>query len=251
MRGNGLLIVNADDWGHDEETTDAIAGCHEWGALTSTTAMMFMEGSEHAARRAAELPSLGVGLHLNLDEEYSDPAVPPKVRERQRRLVDHYRDARRRRWLYDPRHRQATNRIVADQFERFHELYGRAPTHLDGHHHAHLAANVLLSPAVPWGTKIRNTLTDTGHRSPLTRGLQMARDRLLLGRRRTTEFFFDLRAIWPDLGGAETGDALGLASESSVEIMVHPGLRDEFDALRSSEWAVALEGLPLGTFAAL
>ncbi len=35
--------------------------------------MLFMEDSDRAAARAKEHPQLGIGLHLNLVEEYSDP----------------------------------------------------------------------------------------------------------------------------------------------------------------------------------
>jgi predicted glycoside hydrolase/deacetylase ChbG (UPF0249 family) len=213
--------------------------------------MMFMEGSADGARRAAELPQLGVGLHLNLDEEYSDAAAPAAARERQRRLVDRYRHARRRRWLYDPRLRQETDRVVADQFDRFREIYRREPTHLDGHHHAHLAANVLWSAAVPRGIRIRAPLTDSSRRSPLV-GIGRAIRRMLAPRHlRSTEFFFDLRRIWPRLGGGPAEPFLALSKKSSVEIMVHPGLADERAALLSPEWLAALEGLPLGTFSSL
>jgi chitin disaccharide deacetylase len=243
----GLLIVNADDWGYDEPTTRAIADCHRAGGLTSTTAMVFMEGSRAAAERARDLPQLGIGLHLNLIEEYSDSATPAPVRERQRRLIEYFRRRRLRRWLYDPWVRREVDRIVADQFEGFVELYGRAPTHLDGHHHCHLAANVLLSPSVPRGTKIRNALSD-GRSGALVDGLRQVRERALYRRFRSTNYFFSVVTAWPGLRGQPPDDQLGLSRRASVEIMVHPAFPEEYDPLRSPEWTTALRALPTGTF---
>jgi predicted glycoside hydrolase/deacetylase ChbG (UPF0249 family) len=247
--GQGLLIVNADDWGYDTPTTDAIAGTFRAEGLTSTTAMMFMKDSDRAAELSRDLPGLGIGLHLNLVEEYSDPAAPAAVRERQRRFIEYFRLVRLRRWAYDPAVRHEVNRIVADQFQRFHDLYGRAPTHLDGHHHCHLAANVLLSPAVPRGTKIRNAQSETERRSPVTTALRATRERMRARRYVSTDHFFSVVSVWPPLGGS--AGRFALADSSSVEIMVHPVFPEELPELTSERWRATLGRAPLGTFADL
>jgi chitin disaccharide deacetylase len=246
--GGGLLIVNADDWGYDEATTEATCECHRAGGVTSATAMMFMRGSEQAAVRAKEHPALGVGLHLNLVEEYSDPGTPTAVRDRQRRMIEHSRLLRLRRWVYDPGTRHEINRIVADQFQRFVDLYGRLPTHLDGHHQCHLAANVLLSPAVPHGTKIRGALSDAHRPNPITEALRRTRSRFLSRRFPTTDYFFSIATAWPGLHGTTPMDKLGLARSASVEIMAHPAFPHEYEPLQSDDWVGALRGLPTGTF---
>jgi chitin disaccharide deacetylase len=248
-RRRGLLIVNADDWGYDTLTTDAIADCFQAGGLTSTTAMMFMADSRRAAERARDLGGLGIGLHLNLVEEYTDPATPGAARERQRRFIEFFRRVQLRRWAYNPCVRHEVSRIVADQFRRFHELYGRAPTHLDGHHHCHLAANVLFSPAVPHGTKIRNALSEAEHRGPLTMALRAARARLLSRRFVTTDYLFSVRSVWPPFSGVSR--RLELAQTASVEIMVHPAFPDEYPELTSENWRATLGRARLGSFADL
>jgi predicted glycoside hydrolase/deacetylase ChbG (UPF0249 family) len=247
-REGGLLIVNADDWGYDEKVTGAIADCHLAGGLTSTTAMMFMEGTGEATSRAKAHPKLGIGLHLNLIEGYSDPSTPVSVRDRQLRLLEHFRPRRRRRWLYDPRLRHDVDRIVADQFERFVELYDRPPTHLDGHHHCHLAANVLLSSSLPRGMAIRNALSDAHRPNPLTDALRLVRRKLLSPRFRSTDFFFSVETAWPGLTGRPPPAKLGLSRRASVEVMVHPAFPREYQPLQSQEWTEALRGLPAGTF---
>jgi predicted glycoside hydrolase/deacetylase ChbG (UPF0249 family) len=57
--------VNADDWGGYPEMTDATLRCFQAGAISSTTAMVYMRDSERAAElaRASGIPT---GLHLNL-----------------------------------------------------------------------------------------------------------------------------------------------------------------------------------------
>jgi chitin disaccharide deacetylase len=246
--GQALLIVNADDWGYDGETTTAISDCHQAGGLTSTTAMLYMRDSVAAARTAAGLPRLGIGLHLNLVEEYSDPGTPAAIRERQRQLIEHSRLLRLRRWVYDPLLAERINAVIADQFRAFLDLYGRPPTHLDGHHHCHLAANVLLSPAVPRGTKVRNALSDAHRPNPVTDALRRIRRRMILRRFTTTDYFFSIVTSWPRLSGPPPDDRLGLAREATVEVMVHPAFPSEYEPLQSEAWLDALARLPLGSY---
>lgn len=244
----GLLIVNADDWGYDERTTRAIADCHRAGGLTSTTAMMFMVGTEQAASLADDHPDLGIGLHLNLFEEYSGEAVPTATRDRQLHLLDSFQRSRLRRWVYDPRIRRQVDRVIADQWERFVELYGREPTHVDGHHHSHMAANVLLSRSLPRGTAVRNALSDAHRPDPARALLRAARGRLVLSRFRSTDYFFSIETAWPGLAGAPSEGKLGLSRQSSVEVMVHPAFQREYGPLQSAEWTATLKSLPAGTF---
>lgn len=244
----GLLIVNADDWGYNERTTRAIAECHAAGGLTSTTAMMFMRDSEGAARISREHPRLGIGLHLNLLEAYSEPSTPKSVRDRQQRVLGHFRRMRLRRWVYDPRLRRDVGAVIADQLERFQTLYGRPPTHVDGHHHCHMAANVLLSNALPTGTKIRSALSDAHRPTPGTTALRLARKLVAERRFRSTQYFFSITTAWPNLAGPPPMDTLGLSRSASVEVMVHPGFAHEYGPLRSEDWVGALDRLPTGTF---
>ena len=247
----GLLIVNADDWGYEVEVTEAIERCFLAGGLTSTTAMVFMDGSADGAERARELPRLGIGLHLNFYEPYTAEDVPEDVRRRQAELVGYYRRSGRRRWIYDPTVSGRTARIIEDQLRRFAELYGRPPTHVDGHHHSHLAANVLLSRALPAGTKIRNALTDVERMGALNRTLRKLRYRLFTRRLRTTDYFFSVLSVWPDLAGPVQRERLELARSASVEIMVHPGFPHELLPLQSETWVNALHEFRTGTFADL
>jgi chitin disaccharide deacetylase len=55
-----LLIVNADDWGANAATSNAIRECWEARAVTSTSGMVFMADSKRAAQ-------LAIGRDCRLD----------------------------------------------------------------------------------------------------------------------------------------------------------------------------------------
>src|ERR1700733_12413069 len=142
-----LLIVNADDLGLTVPDTDAIVECFRAGAISSTTALVWMSDSDRAAELARR-EGIPTGLHLNLIEPYTAAAVPEHVAARQRRVVERLRAGGVGGQLYHPAWAEDFGRCITDQLARFHELYGRAPTHLDGHRHMHLVMNALLSRAL-------------------------------------------------------------------------------------------------------
>jgi predicted glycoside hydrolase/deacetylase ChbG (UPF0249 family) len=60
------IIINADDFGLCEGVNKAVAQAHTQGVLTSTTIMANMPAARQAVEIARQLPTLGVGVHLNL-----------------------------------------------------------------------------------------------------------------------------------------------------------------------------------------
>ena len=60
------LIINADDFGLCESVNKGIIEAHTKGVLTSTTIMTNMPAAEQAVELAKNLPTLGLGIHLNL-----------------------------------------------------------------------------------------------------------------------------------------------------------------------------------------
>ena len=105
------LIVNADDFGLTEGVNDGIVECHRRGILTSTSMMVTGHAVDHALALAADNPDLGIGLHWDVfgeDEREFDTHDLPAVR--------------------DEFHRQLAE---------FVRLFGRLPTHVDSHRHAH------------------------------------------------------------------------------------------------------------------
>ena len=101
------LIVNADDFGASPGINRGVLEAHRHGILTSASLMVDSDGSAEAAAIAREAPQLSVGLHAVLPEHTGTDADPRCAAELRR------------------------------QFDRFRELVGRPPTHLDSHHNVH------------------------------------------------------------------------------------------------------------------
>jgi hopanoid biosynthesis associated protein HpnK len=62
------IIINADDFGLCDGVNEAVAQAHSEGILTSATIMANMSAAGKAVKIAKKLPTLGVGVHLNLTE---------------------------------------------------------------------------------------------------------------------------------------------------------------------------------------
>ena len=127
---------------------------HRHGRITSVSAMVFMQDSERAAGLARST-SIDVGLHLNLTELFSAP-VGDAVLLRCHERVRAYLTARKYAFLvYNPALRREFQVVFEAQRKEFVRLYGRDPSHIDGHHHQHLCANILLGSVIPAGQKLR------------------------------------------------------------------------------------------------
>jgi predicted glycoside hydrolase/deacetylase ChbG (UPF0249 family) len=110
-----LLIVNADDFGASRGINRGILEAHRRGILTSTSLLVNRRWSEEAAALGRDAPELSVGLHVELRDGRGSPAaLPPQLRE-----------------------------ALRTQLERFQELTGRRPTHIDSHHNVHRRTQAL------------------------------------------------------------------------------------------------------------
>jgi chitin disaccharide deacetylase len=245
----GLLVVNADDWGAERATTDAILSCFQAGAISSATAMVFMEDS-HRAAALARAQGLPVGLHLNLTMAYNDPQSSALAKEHQAQLAEMYATASRPHRSLHPTALHLVRGCVEDQLQEFQRLYGGPPTHIDGHNHAHLSTNVLLSRGLPRGTRLRRAQNWPRAKTLGARLGRGVRDATLAGFR-TTRWFTSIRTVHPSFGGHGLHQLLELSRDESVEIMVHPGWEDERNVLLAPDWEQALRGRPLGSYAQL
>ncbi len=119
--GTPHLIVNADDLGLAAAVDAGIFDAHERGIVTSASLMVDRPAAPAAAAALAQHPELAVGLHL-------DPHGPAGE---------------------ECRH----------QLERFRELIGADPTHVDSHKHVHEAEPVRAvaeAIAAELGVPLRN-----------------------------------------------------------------------------------------------
>ncbi|MDZ8093589.1 MAG: ChbG/HpnK family deacetylase [Nostoc sp. DedQUE05] len=111
-------IVNGDDFGASQGINCGIVEAHCKGVLTSTSLMVNMPASEEAAILSRKLPELSVGLHINITTEDGELALDLTTSDRCRAELNR-------------------------QLERFQELTGRLPTHLDSHHNIHRSPQLL------------------------------------------------------------------------------------------------------------
>ncbi len=206
--------------------------------------MVFMADSERAAT-VARAHGLPAGLHLNFTQLYDGADVPRAVADRQARVVRFMAGRRRRRVGLAPHLLRTVRAAVDDQLERFRELYGGEPTHLDGHNHVHLNPTVLT--LLPDAYPLRPAYDPITAR-PALRAIRRARNRMLKRRHPTADHFFPLTSIHPELGGRGLEPVLALALERSVEVMVHPAEDRVFAVLRSPEWHKKLAEPRLGTY---
>jgi predicted glycoside hydrolase/deacetylase ChbG (UPF0249 family) len=124
-----LLVVNADDFGLSPGINAGIVEAHAEGIVTSTSLMVSAPAAPAAARAAAGHGTMSIGLHF-IDDGRTD-------------LDDAV--------------------AVADSFdaqlERFRELVGRDPTHVDSHHHVHSSSPqrraVFAELVAPLGVPLR------------------------------------------------------------------------------------------------
>ncbi|HHF43558.1 MAG: hypothetical protein DRJ11_01470 [Candidatus Aminicenantes bacterium] len=70
------VIFNADDFGLAKGINEGILQAHQEGILTSATLMVNMPGFNQAVELALKVPTLGIGVHLNVIRGH--PVLPPE-----------------------------------------------------------------------------------------------------------------------------------------------------------------------------
>ena len=209
------LIVNADDLGRTSGINEGIFAAHQKGLVTSATLMVIYPAAEEAADSMDHYPDLGVGLHVQMSggTPLLSPETVPSL------VDDEGRFPAKLEGLIDIAPDQVRVEVEA-QFERFLELTGHLPTHLDGHHHClrhPLVGEALIQVARQW-------------QLPIRRASSQVADWLYQTGVPTTDVFVE------DFYGTEARlDALLQMFEAmdpgTTEIMCHPGLSD--DGLRN------------------
>jgi chitin disaccharide deacetylase len=240
---DGLLIVNADDWGLDRATTSCIADCVASGAVSAVSAMVFMEDSERAAWIAAER-AIPAGLHLNLTTAFSARGCETPLVDHQRAIAAYLRRHRFAQLIFHPGLHRSFTYVVNAQLDEFRRLYGAEPDRVDGHHHMHLCANVLLGNLLPAGTVARRNFSFLpGEKTLVNRLYRQLVDRVLARHHRLTDFFFSLPPFEPS---TRLQRIFALARRSVVELETHPARADEYRYLQRGEILRQAQGVRIG-----
>jgi hypothetical protein len=233
----GLLIVNADDWGRDSDTTKKIFECRRAGTISSVSAMVFMADSEAAAAMARET-GIDAGLHLNFTLAFSSSACPAKLQERQGALSVYLSRHSLAQVVFHPGLARSFEYVVNAQLDEYTRLYGAPPRRIDGHHHMHLCANVQFSRLLPAGTLIRRNFSfRRGEKSLINRLYRQTLDRRLAKRHQIVDFLFLLAPLEPR---TRLENIRLLARDFVVEVETHPVNADEYSFLTEGDahrWA--------------
>jgi hypothetical protein len=221
----GFMIINADDWGRDSHTTDQILTCIQHATVSAVSAMVFMSDSVRAARIALER-GIEVGLHLNLTTPFSQDSYSGHLLAAQGQIASYLRASRLAQTVFHPRLHTAFSDVVARQLEEFARLYGRRPDRIDGHHHMHLCANVVLARLLPRGTLVRRNFSfQPGEKSYWNRLYRRVLDRLLATRHDLVDYFFSLA---PLNSPGRLQRIASLSRTAIVEVETHPTQADEY-----------------------
>jgi predicted glycoside hydrolase/deacetylase ChbG (UPF0249 family) len=222
------IILNADDFGMDQDTVDATIECFQRGALSSATIMPRMPATAKAVEFALKHPEFSFGIHLTyvtdtVEAPLSDPAAIPALVTPDGKFLE----SQTLRLL------ALRNRIPLDQIEAetaaqlsFLRDQGLSLSHVDSHGHLHKFrpfVRVLKRLLPRFGIKRVRSAQDTYLRRPLTSPTfwigPFWRRRIMRNFLTTDHFFMpgsmnDARAMesWmPD------------ESDASIEIGCHPG----------------------------
>ena len=228
----GRLIINADDWGRDFETTQRINECTDRDTVSSVSAMVFMTDSARAADVAKE-QGIDAGLHLNLTTPFTSADCPRPVASKQERIVGYLRSNRFARVIFNPLLMREFEYVVAAQIDEYRRLYGAEPVRIDGHHHMHLCANVLFGRLLPSGTVVRRNFSfESGEKNLFNRSYRSFVDRMLARRHRLTDYFYSLPPIEPP---ARLEKIFSLSRKFVVEVETHPVNAEEHRFLMGEE----------------
>jgi predicted glycoside hydrolase/deacetylase ChbG (UPF0249 family) len=228
----GYLIMNADDWGRDEVTTDRILTCCKVGSVSAVSAMVFMQDSARAADLALQ-QGIDTGLHLNLTTEFSAAGCSAKLLDNQQRVARYLLRHRLAQIMFNPALASAFDYVVKAQFEEFQRLYREQPAKVDGHHHMHLCSNVLLQRLLPQAMMARRNFSfDRGEKGIVNRIYRKLVDRSLIRRHKVTDAFFSLAPLEP---AARLQRIYELANRAVVEVAAHPFKLDEYQYLTGGE----------------
>jgi predicted glycoside hydrolase/deacetylase ChbG (UPF0249 family) len=240
-----MLIINADDWGRSRRETDAAVSCYRASRINSATAMVFMADSERSAELARDL-GIELGLHLNLTEPFSGEGASARLRERHERLARFLRLHRLAGQIYNPARSADFEYVFKAQLEEFMRLYGKPPSHFDGHQHQHLCMNMLVDEVIPRGSRVRRSFFFwPGEKSLMNRTYRSLVDRWLMRRYKLADYFF---ALSQSMGGNRIEGIVDLARSSTVEIMTHPASPTEYAYLMGDQYVRRLHGVRQGTY---
>jgi predicted glycoside hydrolase/deacetylase ChbG (UPF0249 family) len=241
-----MLIINADDLGMNRQSTDRIIAACDRRLITSATAMVFMLDTARAAGLVSST-DIGVGLHLNFTMPFSGPCRNAKLHEHHGKLMRFFLSWRYCRYLYNPSIRKSVHYCFNVQLDEFLRVFDKQPTHIDGHHDIHLAANVVFGGVLPNGAKLRK-FRDFDNKNGIFDAFCRSRMADYLNNRFVTT---DLLYSIEPLNDTSPARKICKAKSKNVELMVHPGMKEQDAYMNTDNYLQCINGVPKGSYADL
>lgn len=226
------VILHADDFGYDNDTTQATIELLECGALTSATIMATMPAAKQAMAYAAKHPEYSFGVHLT----YVDGLKPVLVKDISTLLDNHglfypSNDVRKKAILLKLKKEDVVEESMA-QIEKVHSA-GVAISHLDSHGHLHKFPSFLLAlpeikkrSGISRVRRVQNVFINPQHVSPILI-LNKCFDTYISHTCHTTDYFYmsanNMDTGWADAVLAQMDK---FPQDAIIEVGVHPGHAD-------------------------
>lgn len=135
---NNPIIINADDFGLNFEVNKAVIELFKTGRIQRATLMVNTPNSKEAAEMAKtnHLESK-IGLHINLTDGAPLTNDIKETRFCQFGIFEVKQVENGTRLHITGAEKKAVRKEIQAQFERYKELMGEYPKHVDGHRHVH------------------------------------------------------------------------------------------------------------------
>lgn len=226
------IILHADDFGFNEETTQATIECFERGALTSATIMVNCEATQKAIEYAKKHPEFSWGVHLT----YVDGLTP--ITECKSLLDENgvFADSngiRKKAMTFRLNQREIIDETIA-QIEILTNA-GVKVSHLDSHGHIHKFPSFLLAvkkAARKCGIKrvrgVQNIFLKDGNRGLI--GFLNSLFRTYISHKYKSTDYFYMAANSFDTNWADSllNQLNLIEDEKSIEVGVHPGTVEDW-----------------------
>jgi predicted glycoside hydrolase/deacetylase ChbG (UPF0249 family) len=204
--------------------------------------MVFMADSIRAAELASSR-DIAVGLHLNFTVPFTNPPLNTRLCEHHLKVTNKFQSYRFYRYLYNPTLQDSIDYCFRSQYDEFVHLFGKNPSHIDGHHHIHLATNILFGGVIPAGLRVRKVRDLISQRNLFEVRLRNSVTKFMKKRFITTDLFYQ---IFPC--DALVSEIFSKARFKNVELMVHPGEDGEFLYLNSDNYLRMVNIAPKGAY---
>ncbi|NCB97979.1 MAG: ChbG/HpnK family deacetylase [Bacteroidia bacterium] len=228
------VVLHADDFGFDKDSTQATIELLECGVLTSATIMATMPCTEEACAYATKHPDMSFGVHMTFVDGLNSVLkdIPTLVGTDGKFLPSNY--VRNRAMML----RLRKDDIVRESIAQIKALMdaGVKVSHIDSHGHLHKFPSFLLAldeitkqTGIYRVRRVQNVFVNKPKISPTTL-LNTMFDWNIAHRFKTTDFFYmsanALDTNWSDAILAEMDK---LPQDAIIEVGVHPGHVDTED----------------------